>query len=117
MERWKRNLASYDIQATTIWAIAISDRMIATNDSGFLFVTRQVEAVAIATVKQETALPIFPLRRLALSRSFKKGNAGGLRPGKRRDFHHPARPHRNLKPAVSISRLHSKCHFEAGLWV
>ena len=57
--------ATYKIQAWSICVIATSDRSIATNHSGFFLVTIQIEAVAIATVKQEIAWPILPLRRLA----------------------------------------------------
>jgi len=39
------------VQARTICAMATRDKTIATNHSGFFFVTRQIEAVAIATVK------------------------------------------------------------------
>ena len=58
--------------------MATRDRIIATNHSGFFFVTRQIEAVAIATVKQETAPAILPLRRLAWSRSFSRASAYAL---------------------------------------
>jgi hypothetical protein len=43
--------ADYKIQARTICTMATADMIIATNHSGFFFVTVQIEAVAIATVK------------------------------------------------------------------
>ena len=61
---------AYKIQASTICAAATTDRIIATNHSGFFLVTVQIEAVAMATLKKEMANPILPPRRLASSVRF-----------------------------------------------
>jgi hypothetical protein len=77
-ETGRESALPYKVQARTICTAATTDNIIATNHNGFFLVTVQIEAVAMATLKQEMASPILPPRRLASSRTFSRASAFAL---------------------------------------